>query len=683
MKVYPTNKIRNVALVGHGGTGKTSLAEAMLFNTGASKRLGKTDDGNTVADFLPEEIKRKITISTALIPCEHKDHKINVLDTPGYSDFYFEVIAAARVVDSMVMVLSATAGVEVQTEVIWDDFPDIPKLAYVNRMDRENANFYKVVSDLKEKFSGSIVPVQLPIGAEDKFKGVVDLVSMKALMFEPGSGKVTVQDIPGDMADDVESYKEELIEAAAEADDELLTKYLEGETLTDDEIKAGIKAAAASGSAVFVFCGAATQNIAVTPLMDFIVDCGATPDRNSMVEGKNIETDPMSAQVFKTIADPYIGRLNMFRLFTGQMKADTVYYNSTKEKDEKIGQILIMIGKEQTGVPEIFAGDIAALAKLSTTTTGDTLTTKANPVILDPIQFPEPTLSMAIEPKSKGDEDKLSGAIQRILEEDPTIRVEKNTETKQTILKSMGDTHVDIIIDKLSRKFGVDVVSKEMRIPYRETIRGMVEAEGKHKKQTGGHGQFGHVWIKFEPTDEADFIFEENVFGGSVPRNFFPAVEKGLLEAMEEGVLAGYPVKNLKATLYDGSYHSVDSSEMAFKLAARLAYKKGLEMAKPVLLEPIYNVEIEVPETYMGDIMGDLNGSKRGRVLGIDSAGRKQIIKAQVPLAEMARYTIDLKSMTQGRGKFKMEPSHYEEVPAQNAEKIIEKARQDREEKEK
>lgn len=357
-------------------------------------------------------------------------------------------------------------------------------------------------------------------------------------------------------------------------------------------------------------------------------------------------------------------------------------YNANKEKEEKIGQILIMTGKEQAAVPEIFAGDIAAVAKLAVTSTGDTLTVKTNPVIFDPIVFPEPTLNMAIEPKSKGDEDKLSGALQRILEEDPTIKVEKNTETKQTILKSMGDTHVDIIIDKLSRKFGVDVVSREMRIPYRETIRGTVECEGKHKKQTGGHGQYGHVWIKFEPTDEGEFIFEENVFGGSVPRNYFPAVEKGLIEAMEEGVLAGYPVTNLKATLYDGSYHSVDSSEMAFKLAARLAFRKGVEMAKPVLLEPIMNVEIEVPEAYMGDIIGDLN-SKRGRVMGMEPAGKKQVIKAQVPQGEMARYTIDLKSMTQGRGKFRMEFSHYEEVPAQNAEKIIEKARQEREEKDK
>ncbi len=374
--------------------------------------------------------------------------------------------------------------------------------------------------------------------------------------------------------------------------------------------------------------------------------------------------------------------MTMFRLYTGQMKSDTPVYNANKEKEEKIGQILIMTGKEQAAVPEIFAGDIAAVAKLAVTSTGDTLTVKTNPVIFDPIVFPEPTLNMAIEPKSKGDEDKLSGALQRILEEDPTIKVEKNTETKQTILKSMGDTHVDIIIDKLSRKFGVDVVSREMRIPYRETIRGTVECEGKHKKQTGGHGQYGHVWIKFEPTDEGEFIFEENVFGGSVPRNYFPAVEKGLIEAMEEGVLAGYPVTNLKATLYDGSYHSVDSSEMAFKLAARLAFRKGVEMAKPVLLEPIMNVEIEVPEAYMGDIIGDLN-SKRGRVMGMEPAGKKQVIKAQVPQGEMARYTIDLKSMTQGRGKFRMEFSHYEEVPAQNAEKIIEKARQEREEKDK
>ncbi len=680
MKVYPTSKIRNIALVGHGGTGKTSLVEAMLFNTGAIKRIGKVDDGNSVADYLPEEVKRKITISTALVPCEYRDHKINVLDTPGYADFYFEVTGAMRVVDSIVMVLSANAGVEVQTEVIWEDFANVPKIVFINKMDRENADYYKALNEMKESFSDNIVPVQLPIGAEDNFKGVVDLVKMKALLFEPGTGKINETDIPADMMDDVETYKEALIEAAAEANDELLTKYLEGEELSDTEILEGIKEAASNGSAVFVFCGSALNNIAIQPVMDFIVDCSATPDTNPIVKGKDLDNDPLAAQVFKTIADPYIGRLTMFRVFTGKMKADSVVYNANKEKDEKIAQILIMTGKEQATVPELYAGDIAAVAKLSVTATGDSLTVKSNPIIIEPIEFPEPTLSMAIEPKSKGDEDKLSGALQRLLEEDPTIRVEKNTETRQTIMKSMGDTHVDIVIEKLSRKFGVDVVSKEMRIPYRETIRGTVEAEGKHKKQTGGHGQYGHVWIKFEPTEDGEFVFEEHVFGGSVPRNYFPAVEKGLIEAMEEGVLAGYPVTNLKATLYDGSYHSVDSSEMAFKMAARLAYRKGLESAKPVLLEPIVNVEIEVPEAYMGDIIGDMN-SKRGRVMGMEPADRKQIIKAQAPQAEMARYTIDLKSMTQGRGKFRMEFSHYEEVPTQIAEKIIEKARQEKEEK--
>jgi elongation factor G len=682
MKVYPSGNIRNVALVGHGGTGKTSLVEAMLFNTGATKRIGKVDDGNTVSDYLPEEIKRKITISSSLVPCEYREHKINVIDTPGYSDFYFEVVGAMRVVDSMVIVMSATAGVEVQTEIVWEDFPDTPKIVFINKMDRENANFYKVLDQIKESFSDNIVPVQLPIGAEDSFKGVVDLIKMKAFIFDGGTGKASEQEIPADLMDDVDKYREALVEAAAEADDDLLAKYLEGEELTDSEILQGIKEACSKGTAAFVFCGSALNNIGITPLMDFIVDCGATPDRHPFVAGKNVENEPLSAQVFKTIADPYIGRLNMFRLFTGHLKADSVVYNANKEKEEKIAQILIMTGKEQANVPELHAGDIGAVAKLSVTGTGDTLCTKANPVILDPIDFPKPTLSIAIEPKSKGDEDKLSGAIQRILEEDPTITLEKNAETKQTILTAMGDTHVDNIIEKLTRKYGVDVITREMRIPYRETIRATVEVEGKHKKQTGGHGQYGHVWIKFEPYTEGEFAFEENVFGGSVPRNYFPAVEKGLIEAMEDGVLAGYQVTNIKATLYDGSYHSVDSSEMAFKMAARIAFRKGMETAKPVLLEPIMNVEILVPDAFMGDIIGDIN-TKRGRVLGMEPAGNKQMIKAQVPLAEMARYTIDLKSITQGRGKFKMEFSHYEEVPAQNAEKIIEQARREKEEKDK
>ncbi|HPT68726.1 MAG TPA: elongation factor G [Syntrophomonas sp.] len=682
MKVYPTSSIRNIALVGHGGTGKTSLAEAMLYSTGVLKRLGKVDDGTSVGDYLPEEVKKKFTISASLIPCEYRDCKINVVDTPGYADFYFEVAGAMRIVDSMLMMFSSTAGVEVQTQVAWDDYPQVPKIAFINKMERENADFYKVLAQIKETFSDNIVPIQLPIGAADTFKGIVDLVKMKAFMFEGNSGKMTESDIPADMMDDVEMYKLELIEAAAEANDDLLTKYLEGEEITDEEIKSGIKAAASNGSAVFVLCGSVTNNIGISSLMDFMVDCSPTPDFNALVKGKDAAAEPFSAQVFKTIADPYIGRLTMFRIFSGKLKADSIVYNANKEKDEKITQLFVMTGKEQAAVPELNTGDIAAVAKLSVTSTSDTLCTKAKPVIMDPINFPIPTLSMAIEPKSKADEDKLSGALQKIIEEDPTITVVKNTETHQTILTAMGDTHVDIILDKLSRKFGVDVVSKEMRIPYRETIRSMVEVEGKHKKQSGGHGQYGHVWIKFEPYEDGQFAFEENVFGGSVPRNFFPAVEKGLQEALDEGVLAGYPVTNLKATLYDGSYHSVDSSEMAFKMAARLAFKSGMEKAKPVLLEPIVNVEIEIPDTYMGDIIGDLN-SKRGRVMGMEPSGKKQIVKAQVPLGEMARYTIDLKSITQGRGKFKMEVDHYEEVPSQDADKIIAKAKKEKEEKEK
>lgn len=682
MKVYPTNGIRNIALVGHGGTGKTSLAEAMIYNTGVIKRMGKVDDGNTVADFLPEEIKKKITISTALVPCEYKNCKINVLDTPGYADFYFEVVGALRVVDSMLLSFSATAGVEVQTQTIWEENPDIPKIAFINKMDRENADFNKVLAAIKSTFTDTVVPLQLPIGAEESFKGIVDLLKMKAYMFEAGTGKMTETEIPADMMDDVEMYKMEIIEAAAEANDDLLTRYLDGEELSEEEIQMGVKEAAASGSAVFVFCGSTLKNIGIQPLMDFIVESSPTPDRNKLVQGKDIESLPLSAQVFKTIADPYIGRLTMFRIFTGKFKADSVVYNATKEKDEKIAQLLVMTGKEQASVPEINAGDIAAVAKLAVTNTSDTLTVKSNPVLIAPIEFPKPTLSMAIEPKSKGDEDKLSGALQRLMEEDPTITVQKNAETKQTIMTTMGDAHMDIITEKLTRKFGVDVISKEMRIPYRETIRTMVQVEGKHKKQSGGHGQYGHVWIKFEPNEDENFKFEENVFGGAVPRNYFPAVEKGLQEALDEGVLAGYPVTRIKATLYDGSYHTVDSSEMAFKMAAKIAFKKGVEAAKPVLLEPIVNVEIEIPDAYMGDIIGDLN-SKRGRVMGMEPAGKKQIVKAQVPLAEMSRYTIDLKSITQGRGKFRMEMDHYEEVPAQDAEKIIAKAKLEKEEKEK
>ncbi|MGE5417253.1 MAG: elongation factor G [Acidobacteriota bacterium] len=678
MKVYPTPQIRNIAVIAHGGSGKTSLTEAMLFNTGASSRLGKVDDGNTVSDYLPEEVKRKMSISTSLVPCEYRDCKINLLDTPGFADFFGEVKSALRVADNVLVVFSAVAGgVEVQTELYWEEAKDIPKVAFINKMDRENANFEKTLDAMRGKFSGTIVPIQIPIGAEANFKGVVDLIKMKALMFEAGTGKYSEAEIPADMMSDVEVYKEQLIEAAAEGNDDLLTKYLEGETLTDEEVKAGIREAAAKGAVTFVFCGAAVPNYGVLQLMDFIVDCMASP--LVATEGKDLSGEPLAALVFKTVADPYIGRLNFFKVYQGTMKSDSVVYNGTKEKEEKIAQVLVMRGKEQQGIPEAKFGDIAAVAKLSDTTTGDTLTIKSKPQELVGVEFPDPTLSQAIEPKSKGDEDKLGSSLQKLMEEDPTISLYKNTETRQTILQTMGETHTDIIVERLHRKFGVEVKTLEMRIPFRETVRTLVQVEGKHKKQSGGHGQFGHVWIKMEPCEE-EFQFAEALFGGSVPKQYVPAVEKGIRESLGEGILAGYPVTNIKVTLYDGSYHSVDSSEMAFKIAANMAFKKGMEQAKPALLEPICNVEVTVPEQFMGDIIGDLN-TKRGRVLGMEPSGRNQVIKAQVPLKEMLRYSIDLKSITQGRGKFSMEFDHYEEAPPKVAEEVMAQAKKDKEEK--
>ncbi len=608
MKVYSSEQIRNIAIVGHGGTGKTSLTEAMFFNTGAVKRMGRVEDGNTVSDFLPEETKRGITISAGVLACEYKDYKINILDTPGYSDFYFEVVGAANAADVMVYVVSAAAGAEVQTQVIAEDYPEGPKLVFVNKMDREHADFAKSVASLKETFSKIVVPVQLPIGAEASFKGIVDLLKMKAYTFD--GGKMTECPIPADMEDAVEEARMELIEAAAEGDDELMMKYLDGEELSQEEIETGVKGIVAKGEAVLVFCGSAIKNIAIQPFMDFIAEFCPNP-LQVMNPDEDLKALPAKAQVFKTLADPYIGRLNIFKVVQGSFKGDSIVANVNKDKEGKVAQYMIMVGKEQKPVSEVATGDIAAVAKFAVTSTGDTLVVKgsADTEPLPEIVFPTPTFSNAIAPKSKGDEDKLGGAMQKLMEEDPSLTLRKDVDTKQTLLTAMGDTHMDILKDKLQRKFGVEVVIEPMKIPYKETIRATVEVEGKHKKQSGGHGQFGHVWIRFEPNPEEgeNFTFKEEVFGGSVPKNFFPAVEKGLLEALDTGVLAGYPVTGIQATLYDGSYHPVDSSEMAFKTAAHLAFKKGMESAKPVLLEPIMDVEIIVPDAYMGDIIGDMN----------------------------------------------------------------------------
>lgn len=666
MKNYQTGQIRNLGVVAHGGAGKTSLVEAMLYNTGVLSRLGRIEDGTTASDYHPEETARQITVHTSLVPCEWNGVKINLLDTPGFSDFIGEVKGALRVSDAAMFVVSAVDGVEVQHEVIWDiaDAYDLPRIVYINKMDRENANFDKVLDNLKSKFKASFVPIQIPIGSFNTFAGVVDIINEKAYT---GEGKGKESEVPGDIADEVAAYREQLIEAAAEGDDDLTMKYLEGEELTPDEIKEGLKKTVAMGKVVLVLAGSATKNTGIVQLLNVVNDYLPAPKE---------ESGPMAALVFKTIADPYVGKMNFLRVFSGKFKSDNIVYNSKKEKTEKIGNVLYVRGKTSVQTDVVPCGDLAVVVKLQDTATGDTLCDKDKPVVLEGIEFPTPTLTVAVAPKSKNDEDKLGDAVSKVLEEDPTLRIEKNTETKQTLLIGMGELHLNIMVEKLKRKYGVEVVMTDPKVPYRETIRAKVEVEGKHKKQSGGRGQYGHVWIRFEPNSDDEFVFAEEVFGGSVPRQYFPAVEKGLREVMAEGVLAGYPTTGVKATLYDGSYHNVDSSELAFKIAASLAFKKGALQAKPALLEPIMNVEVMIPDNYMGDIISDFN-TKRGRVLGTEPIGKQTLIKATVPLSEMYRYAIDLKSMTQGRGSFTMEFSSYEEVPGRLADDIIKKAKAD------
>ncbi len=680
MEVYPSNNIRNVGIVAHSGSGKTSLAEALIFNTGATSRLGRVEEGNTVTDYHPEEIKRKVTINTSLAIAEWQEHKINLLDTPGYSDFFGDVLAALRVVDSLLIVISAVDGIKVQTQVVWEeaDKRNMPRLVYINKMDRENANFQKIIDSMKEQLSPHVLPIQLPLGAADNFTGIIDLLHQKAYTYDDnGQEKETA--IPAEYADEVASLREAIIEAAAETDDELLLKYLEGEELSLEEIKGGLRKAVIESKVIPVLCGSAFKNIAVKPLLDYINHYLPSPIDLSDKTAAELEKEKPTALIFKTMADPYVGKLSMFRVYSGVLKSDTVVYNSNQKSDEKIAQLFSSQGKNQIAVSEFKPGDIGAVTKLQVTTTGDTLCSKDEPVQLEGIDFPEPTLPLAITPKSKGDEDKLSSGLTRLLEEDPTLRLSKNTETRETILTGMGETHIDITMERLQRKFGVEVEAKTPSVPYRETIQTEVtRIEGRHKKQSGGHGQYGHVFIDMSPLPENEFEFTETIFGGSVPRQYIPAVEKGIQEAMQEGILAGYPVTNIKVNLADGSYHTVDSSEIAFKIAASMAFRKALEQANPVLLEPIMNVEIIIPEQFMGDIMGDLNG-RRGRILGMDTSGKNQVIRAQAPLAEMYRYAVDLKSITQGRGHFKMEFDKYEKVPNNIAEKIIEAAKREEE----
>lgn len=681
MKKYGTDFLRNVALVGHGGAGKTSLAEAMLFVAKGINRLGKVDDGTTVMDFDPEETRRQISINTALAPVEWKDHKINVLDTPGYFDFVGDVIAALTVVDSALMVVCASSGVEVGTEKGWGLLEEagLPRTVFVNKMERENANFQKVVDELRDHFGPKLVPIQLPIGEAEAFSGIVDLVKMKAYLKDGNAFKEAP--IPADMEAAAETAREEMIEAASVADDELMMKYLEGEALTDKEIEHAVKLGTQTGEMVPILVGSASTTFGIGQLLDHMVQGMPSPANRTIVgtdrDGQEVsiktEDKELSALVYKTMADPYVGKLTLFRVFSGTIRSDSSVFNVRTGKDERIGQLFVTKGKDQIAVSEIGPGDLGAVSKLADTTTNDTLSSKERKIAIKPIAFPKPTMTMAVQPKAKGDEDKIGSGLARLSEEDPTFTVEKSFQTGENLISGMGDLHLEVMSSRLHKKFGVEVELDTPIVPYRETIRGRSKVEGKHRKQSGGRGQFGHVWLELSPGDpenEDRLEFVDDIFGGAVPRQYIPAVEKGLREILDDGPLAGYPVENIRVSLYDGSYHAVDSSEMAFKIAAGMAFRKGFLEANPVLLEPIMNVEITVPEAFMGDVMGDMN-KKRGRILGMEPKGGMQVIRAQVPMAEMFKYAIDLRSMTQGRGSFTSEFSHYEEVPAQIAEQVI------------
>ena len=697
MKQPETGKIRNVALVAHGSAGKTTLTEALLFSAGASNRLGRVEDGTTITDFDEDEIRRKMSISAAMAWAEWKGHKLTLVDTPGFAAFLTDARNALRVVDAAVVVVGATDGVKVQTEKVWATAGELalPRAIYLSKMDRERADFGRAVEDVKKSLSSAAVPVQVPIGQEAGFEGVVDLVRMRALRFTPdGNGKATEGEIPATVRDDADLARAALVEAVAEADDRLLEKYLESGELDENEVREGLIRGIRDQKVFPILCGAPAHNIAVTPLLDLIIEAFPSPlDRPPAVaadaKGEQTirceakDTGPLAALVCKTVADPFAGKVTMFRVYSGRMTSDSSVLNATKGVKERIGQLLLLRGKTQTPVEALGAGDMGAIVKLKETGTGDTLCDEKTPLKLPEIQFPAPVISFAVEPKAKGDEDKMSTAFTRLREEDPTIQIRYDPQTRETVVSGMGRAHVEILAERLKRKFGVDVTLKTPRVPYKETIKARVrEVQGRHKKQTGGRGQFGDCWIHMEPMARGGgFEFSNQVVGGAIPRNFIPDVEKGVVEGMDRGSVAGYPVVDLKVILYDGSTHPVDSSEMAFKLAGRLAFRKAMSQAKPTLLEPIMTVEVVAPGDCMGDIVGDLN-SKRGRVLGIDAKGRNQAVKASVPLSEMLEYDSRLRSITGDRGDYSMEFSHYEEVPAHIQEKIVAESKPVEEEEE-
>ena len=685
---YSLEKTRNIGIMAHIDAGKTTTTERILFYTGVNHKIGEVHDGAATMDWMVQEQERGITITSAATTCHWKDHRINIIDTPGHVDFTVEVERSLRVLDGAVAVLTARGGVEPQTETVWRQAEkyNVPRMAYVNKMDITGADFYNVIKMMKERLQANAVAIQLPIGAEDDFKGIIDLIKMEAIVYEDDLGKVEDEvAIPDDMKDLAEEYREKLLEACSEQDDDFMEKYLGGEDITEEEIKRVIRKATVSCDMVPVTCGTSYRNKGVQPLLDAIVDFMPAPTDIPPIAGTNPETDeedhrpssddePFAALAFKIMTDPFVGKLAFFRVYSGTLDAGSYVYNSTKGKKERIGRILQMHANHRKEIEKVYSGDIAAAVGLKDTTTGDTLCDEEHPIILESMEFPDPVISVAVEPATKNDQQKMGVALQKLAEEDPTFRVRTDEETGQTIISGMGELHLQIIVDRMLREFHVDCKVGEPQVAYRETIRKVVEkAEGKFVRQSGGHGQYGHCVLRLEPQEAgAGFTFENEVVGGAIPKEFIKPIEDGVRQAMESGVVAGYPMVDIKATVYDGSFHEVDSSEAAFKVAGSMAFKKGAEQANPVLLEPYVKVEVTVPEEYMGDVIGDLN-SRRGRIDGMEARNGAQVINGFVPLSEMFGYSTDLRSKTQGRGNYSMEVAYYDEVPKNIADQIVAK----------
>ena len=690
MKQYRTDEIRNIAIIAHSGAGKTSLVEAMLYNGGAIERMGAVDSGTSVADYAADEIERRTTLNCSVCIAEWEGHKLNLIDTPGAEDFYGDLHSVLRVVDAVIVVVDATTGVEGGTEKVWEvaDKYELPRLLFINKMDKENANFENALASVEEVLETRAVPIQLPIGQEDQFAGVVDVIQMAAYLEPEGNKRAAKAEIPAELEAQAEETREALVEVAAESDDELIEKFFEGE-LTDEEIQNGLQLGILQNQFTPVLCGAGLNNVGVQQLMDTLVtgcpspvDVGPVATLEDAGETREPSSEaPMAAVVFKSIADPFAGQLSFFRVYSGVLKGDTQVSNATRGQVERLGKTVFMNGKAPISTPQVEAGDIGAITKLSATQTGDTLCDRDAQIQLAGVEFPNSVISYAIRPTREGDDEKLMTSLTRMSEEDPAFRIERNDVTKQLLVSGLGDLHLTVNRERMKDKFGVETEVAPPKVPYRETIRRNVQSiNGRHKRQSGGRGQFGDVWINIAPLQRGEgFEFVNNIVGGSIPRNYIPAVEKGIRERMDRGLLAGYPVVDIQIDLYDGKYHPVDSSDMAFQIAGSMAFAAAAEQANPGLLEPVMNVAITVPEQFMGSIIGDLNG-RRGQVMGVEQIGRKQVIQANVPLSEMLRYSIDLKSMTSARGNFTMEFSHYEVAPDDVAQKVIAESKAEAEE---